>query len=113
MRSTVNRWICGLLLVVLGFSIRQFQRTAVAERPLEERFSSESDGDLIAFSSPDAQQVTLIDKARQVMSVYHLDAKTGQITLRSIRCFRWDLEMDEFNGAEPSPAQIRSLIGSK
>jgi hypothetical protein len=116
MRNTAQGLLCGVVLATVGFSIHHFQRPAIAERPLANRWSSElaagMEDDLIAFSSPDSRQLTLIDKIRRTMSVYHIDAKSGQITLRGVRNFRWDLELDDFNGAEPSPVHIRSMVES-
>ncbi len=44
------------------------------------------------------------------MSVYHVESATGEIALKSVRRFHWDLQMDEFNGDSPSPREIRALI---
>jgi hypothetical protein len=43
------------------------------------------------------------------MSVYHIDG-SGEISLRSVRAFHWDLMMDDFNGVSPSPREIRALV---
>jgi hypothetical protein len=48
-----------------------------------------------------------------MMSVYGIDPATGEISLRSVRNVRWDLQMDEYNGTNPSPREIRSLLGNK
>ncbi len=56
------------------------------------------------------QMITLVDPRTRVMSVYHLDAVTGQIHLKSVRNTRWDMLLDEFNGASPSPKEIRQLL---
>ena len=39
--------------------------------------------------------------------------ESGQISLRSVRNCRWDLQMDEFNGAEPSPEKIMALLRTR
>jgi len=51
--------------------------------------------------------VTVIDPQTRVMSVYHID-NTGEIHLRGVRNFRWDLEMEEFNTGKPTPEEIRN-----
>ena len=56
------------------------------------------------------QLVIVVDTAKRVMCAYHVDAASGKITLRSVRNFYWDLLMDEFNGSEPSPKDIRELL---
>jgi hypothetical protein len=68
---------------------------------------------LIALSSPAGdhrQQLTVVDPALKVVSVYHIDSVTGDIVLKSVRNIHWDLQMVEFNGSSPSPKEIRSLL---
>ncbi len=68
----------------------------------------------IAGTNVEGQQlVLLLDPQRQTLGSYQVDAKTGQIALRSVRNIRWDLEMDEFNGTEPSPEKIQALLRSR
>jgi len=72
-----------------------------------------SDHGLIALSSPADtrfQQVTVIDTERRVMSVYHIDNQTGRIDLMSVRDFSWDLKMEQFNGSDPLPREIRAMV---
>lgn len=105
--------ICtGLLLAALGVGLQR--NTAFAQRNSSERPAATLPSDqLIALSSDGAegyQQVTLVDPTKRVMSVYHIDRKSGEITLKSVRNVNWDLQMDEFNGVSPSPREIRSLL---
>lgn len=114
MRATV----LGLLVVVgLTFAVvgTLFQRgPAMAQRPavaFDERAIAE--GRIIALSAATgdgSQQITLIDPRQRVMSVYHVNLQTGEISLRSVRNFRWDLLMDEFNGSSPTPREIKALV---
>lgn len=70
-----------------------------------------SDG-LIALSSDTTdgrQQVTVIESKTRVMSVYHVDHKTGAIALKSVRDISADLLMDEFNTDSPLPREIRAM----
>jgi hypothetical protein len=65
----------------------------------------------IAGSVVDRQQLLLVmDPQRQTIASYQVDAQTGQIALRSVRDLRWDLQMDYFNGMEPSPEKIQALL---
>lgn len=68
--------------------------------------------ELIALSMPlaDRQQVTIVDPRTRVIGVYHVDAATGAISLRSVRNINWDLQMTEFNAAHPAPQEVRSLV---
>lgn len=75
--------------------------------------TSGSATDLITLSAPlgeHRQQLTLIDARTRVMGVYHVDNTTGEIALKSVRNFNWDLQMSEFNAANPLPREIRSLL---
>ena len=70
-------------------------------------------GDLIALShrlENGDLQVVLVDGQTRVMSVYHVTAADGAITLKSVRNVRWDLLMEEYNGAKPYPREIRALL---
>ena len=59
------------------------------------------------------KMIVVIDDDRETMGSYLINTQTGQITLRCVRNFRWDLQMDEFNGSEPSPQKIQALLRSK
>ncbi|MGD9644837.1 MAG: hypothetical protein AB7U73_03940 [Pirellulales bacterium] len=70
-------------------------------------------GSLIALSHTAAnnrQQVTIIDPVKQVMSVYHIEPEEGTIELKSVRKIAWDMEMVQFNGTTPLPADIHKLL---
>jgi hypothetical protein len=71
---------------------------------------------IIALDGPNAdghKMIVVIDDDRQTMGSYLINTQTGQITLRCVRNFRWDLQMDEYNGSEPSPQKIQALLRSK
>jgi hypothetical protein len=55
------------------------------------------------------QQLLVIDPELHVMGVYHVDSN-GEVTLKSVRNFHWDLQMEQFNGTNPLPREIRSLM---
>lgn len=112
----------GLVLVLAGAFWRE--PLAFAQRPaipglaptqnLPDR--EHSSGELIALSfdcGGGRQHVTLIDPRTRMMGVYAIDPATGEISLRSVRNVHWDMQMDEFNGTNPSPREIRSLLGNK
>lgn len=56
------------------------------------------------------QQVTVIDPATHVMSVYHIDLATGQIALKSVRNIHWDLQLTYFDCASPLPQEIQAQL---
>ena len=72
-----------------------------------------SAGGLIALATvvgEQRQQVTVIDPQTRVLGVYHIDLSTGEVTLKSVRNIHWDLQMMEFNGTSPLPAEVRSIL---
>jgi hypothetical protein len=65
----------------------------------------------IVTTLPDGKQQTLlIDGERRVVSVYHIHPTTGEISLKSVRNFRYDHEMDEFGTSSPSPRDIKAML---
>lgn len=70
--------------------------------------------EMLALSSElsdGSQQLVLIDPRDKSLVVYHIARGTGQISLKSSRNIQYDLQMDDFNGGNPSPQEIRSLLG--
>jgi hypothetical protein len=68
---------------------------------------------LITLTSPageNRQLLTVIDPRTRAVSVYHVDALTGTLSLKSVRNIHWDLQMVEFNGVSPLPREIRSML---
>ncbi len=73
-------------------------------------------GELISLATPvgdNRQQLTVIDPKMRVVSVYHIELATGEITLKSVRNISWDLQMSEFNGVNPLPRDIRTLVETR
>ncbi len=58
----------------------------------------------------DRQMLVIIDPNERTAAVYHVDAATGTMTLKSARSIRWDLLVGEFNAQEPTPSALRKLI---
>ena len=104
--------LVGMAVSVVGICSQR--NTAFAQNAADyPNLQGKANEKLIAFSVQDGegnQQVTLIDPEARTMSVYHIATATGEITLKSVRRFHWDLQMEEFNGTSPSPRDIRSLI---
>jgi hypothetical protein len=114
MRTAVLGLLVGVGLIVLVVGVWSERNRVFAQVPAERAADrGEKDSKLIAFSvevGADRQQITLIDPTSRAMSVYHVKTATGEIELKSVRQFHWDLQMEEFNGATPSPREIRSLL---
>ena len=72
-------------------------------------------GQLITQVTPlgdNRQQLVVIDPELHAMAVYHIDA-AGEVVLKSVRNFHWDLQMEQFNGTSPLPREIRSQIDQR
>jgi hypothetical protein len=89
----------------IGFSDARAQRPGSAERVA-------SSPDLLAIgcdAGEGRQQITIVDPRQRVMAVYHIDRATGALSLRSVRNLHWDLLIEDFNSASPTPREIRAL----
>jgi hypothetical protein len=52
----------------------------------------------------------VVDPSSRHAAIYHVDAATGALVLRSTRDITWDLMVDDFNAQEPRPASLRRLL---
>ena len=115
MRAAVGGLVLGLgllLAVGLGFPEAQAQKQAgqlVSHQP--GHFQQTGSPDLLAMSveAEGRQQITVIDPKQKVLAVYHVDRITGAVSLRSVRNMQWDLLIEDFNSANPTPREIRAL----
>ena len=114
MKTTVLGLLAIVGLVVLVSGVCSQRTPDFAQYPEgDPSHQGIKDGQLIAFSveaGEGRQQVTLVDAAARTMSVYDIETATGEIELKSVRRFHWDLQMEEFNGTAPSPRDIRTLL---
>lgn len=56
------------------------------------------------------QLLMVVDPAVRTAAVYHVEATTGVIALKSTRNLTWDLLVGEFNTGEPRPAAVRRMV---
>lgn len=100
-------------LVVWGVSVLgRSGGDAYAQAPTPVR-AAESAGLMVLPLASDAagpHPLVVIDAHSRVMSVYHVDRATGELSLKSVRSVQWDLRLEEFNSALPTPREIRSLV---
>ena len=112
MRATLVGLLIGIGVAFVGM-IRMEPDRVYAQSSAHE---SAGDSDVVALLGAVAegqQTVLLIDPKERSLGSYQVNVKTGQVTLRSVRNFRWDLLLDEFNGKDPSPEQIKALLRSR
>ncbi len=60
-----------------------------------------------------SQMLTVVDPRQRALAVYHIDAATGKIALKSVRNIHWDLQIDNFNNDKPLPQEIRSSLDQR
>ena len=108
--------VAGLVVLLVGVSPSgEAQAQRFAEQRTAAQDASQS-AELITLSTAGGeqgqptQQVTIIDPKTRVMGVYHVNTATGEIELKSVRKFDWDLQMEEFNATGPLPREVRSQI---
>lgn len=65
---------------------------------------------VVASDNDNRQQVVLIDPDMRVIAVYHVGHESGKISLKSVRNFKWDLEMMQWNSQPPQPQEVRSML---
>lgn len=104
--------IVSTAIVVILFSR---QLTAVSEKPIIE----EPDGEIAfveAFAvqiRPGVEGIAIVDKKHYTVCLYqyqaHRPAHEGLVLL-SARSFRYDVQLEDYNTAEPHPAEVKQLL---
>ena len=100
------------VLLAVGLTAALFEWRAVAEptyRGGDLPVGMNSSGVITHVVASEGQPTTVIvvEAARRVMMVYHVGREDGGIQLKSVRNFRWDQELVEYNSHSPLPEQIR------
>ena len=109
MRAAVVGLVIVLSVVAIG-SVSYPE--ASAQRPAAAPERAAGGGELIALSfdaGEGRQQITVVDPRGRTIAVYHVDRATGGLTLRSVRNIHWDLQIEDYNSASPTPREIRAL----
>jgi len=112
MKKAVLGALAGAGLVMAVIVALAPRDVVFAQRPMPD-FQAGGDRGLIPLPGPSNEQGQLFpvfDPQRRVMSVYHVDGTTGQITLKAVRNIHWDLQMTYLNNKSPLPQEIRSLL---
>lgn len=58
----------------------------------------------------DRHLLMVVDPTRQVLAVYHVDAVSGTVRLRSTRALAYDLQLEEFNAVDPTPQAMKKML---
>ena len=113
MRITiVGGFLLACLVAVVGVLVI-WPNVCFAQRPAASPAGGKNLITIPAAAGEGIQQLTVIDPELRVMSVYHIQSSSGEISLKSVRNIHWDLQMTEFNGTSPLPRDIRSILEQK
>lgn len=114
MRNLVVGGLVGAGFILLGMWLASDRSQVLAQQlPYAAPGGQAAASELLALSTTVAQhhqQLSVVDPRARVLSVYHIDLNTGEISLKSVRQLHWDLQMIEFNGVEPLPGSIRTIL---
>ncbi len=103
---------CVILVGAVGFPEAAAQKSAsplVSHHPSAHQQTGSADLLALSAEAEGRQQITVIDPKQKVLAVYHVDRTTGAVSLRSVRNLQWDLLIEDFNSANPTPREIRAL----
>jgi len=98
----------GLILGAGGFAAAQ-----KPGRPVPASAELPAGNGLWISTSPldDGRQVlVVIDPGVRTAAVYHVEAATGALALKSTRNLTWDLLVGEYNTGEPRPSAVRRMV---
>jgi hypothetical protein len=96
-------------LAALVFGVAGFPEATAQRPPVTQDRATGSDLIALSCEAEGRQQVTVIDPKSRVIAVYHVDRATGALSLKSVRNVHWDLLIEDFNSANPTPREIRAL----
>ncbi|MDX1963799.1 MAG: hypothetical protein SFX18_11635 [Pirellulales bacterium] len=110
MRHTVLGGVLGFALVCLGGALC-IPWNVTAQSAHEAQIGCE----LITHTAVTEkfQLLTVLDPRRRALCVYQVELATGVITLKSARNLTWDMQLLEYNSANPLPREIRTLLEQK
>ncbi|MGC4003578.1 MAG: hypothetical protein QM811_10775 [Pirellulales bacterium] len=105
-----SRAAWGLGLLILGWGcLASFRSPEVYGQRAAAPQSGELSSHVVAVNER-LQVLTVVDSAARQVCVYHLDTTSGLLTLKATRSIVYDLQLKEFNTANPLPSEIRTLL---
>ena len=112
MRTALMGAVCLAILVIAAWTMAP-ANVGFAQKLTPPALGSPGLISHVAQVGENRQQLTVVDPTMRVVAVYHIDSTKGEITLKSVRNFHWDLQMLEFNTTAPLPQEIRSMLDQK
>ena len=77
---------------------------ALGSRQLVTHFEPQTNGPTV---------LTVVEPQTHVVAVYHISRDSGEVKLKSVRNFHYDLQIEEYNSAAPTPREIRALLAPR
>ncbi|MEN6452550.1 MAG: hypothetical protein ABFC96_18830 [Thermoguttaceae bacterium] len=109
--------LVGVVVVTAAIAVAQQRNDGFAQRPAPAGPTAAAAGaELIVVPMPSAdkgQILTIVDPQQRALGVYHIDAATGKIALKSVRNIHWDLQIRDLNNDKPLPQEIQSLLETR
>jgi hypothetical protein len=115
MRRVILGTLVGVGLVMAVVAVAEQRGEVFAQRsapaPMPPHAAAGTELIVVPMSLGDrGQMLTVVDPRQRVLSVYHIDAATGKIALKSVRKIEWDLQITDFNNDKPLPKEIQSSL---
>lgn len=110
MRNMMLGIVGGVAITLVLLSLAQLEPEAYGQRPGPELKNGPAIIMAHAPLSDGGQQIVVVDTEQRVIGSYHVAGTNGEIRLKGVRNIRYDLLMEEFNGGEPKPKDIRALL---
>ncbi len=115
MKRTMLGTLVGVGLVAAVVAVAEQRGEVFAQRPAPAAMPSGAAAGTELIVVPmtlgeRGQMLTVVDPRLRALCVYHIDAASGTITLKSVRKIEWDLQITHLNNDKPLPQEIRSLL---
>lgn len=107
---TFSRGLAVAAVIAAGWLWLAGGQTA-AQRPAPPE--SVAPGGLWISASPldeTRRLLLVIDPQLKNAAIYHVEAATGMLTLKSTRDISYDLMVGDFNAQEPKPADLKKML---
>ncbi len=111
MRSTVVGFAVGLAIAILvGASFSSPGAVRAQRMDADPPVAARHPVLFTTTVDPQRQMLTVFDPETMALCTYHVEADSGEISLKSVRNLTWDMQMMELNGTNPLPQEIRSML---
>ena len=109
--------LLALLAMFLCFTLGKNAIAANSDNPQNIGNNQSSPGVFIHAGQigDDIFGLYVVDYENKTIAVYrYVDrAKPNRLELRAVRSFKYDVQLDAYNTAEPSPAKVRKIVSQQ